>query len=115
MRAGRIARRAIPSPWRLSRGSVVPQDRNQVRWELARRDARQQHRGPGPLAEVEICGQVAEGAVPLTHVRSRVWPAIALTEPPPSEKVILDELQVRVEAEGLVVDVSRPRVRADDQ
>ena len=69
---------------------------------------------PRRLAEVELLADVAEDARRLAHVGTGIRPAVGgRIEPLPAEKDVLDELQVRVVAEDLMVDVARLRVWAD--
>jgi hypothetical protein len=59
--------------------------------------------------------EVAEHPFVLADVGTRVRaPVGARIEAGAAEEVVLDELQVRVEAQHLVVDVAALRVRADD-
>ena len=68
------------------------------------------------LVEVEVLREVAEDRHVLPHVRARIGPAVgARVEALAVEEEVLDELEVRVEAERLVVDVAALRVRADDE
>ena len=69
---------------------------------------RQDLRRPGLLVEVEVGEQVAEQRVRLAHVGPRVGASVGRgVEPLAAEEVVLDELDVRVVAEDLVVDVAR--------
>ena len=66
------------------------------------------------LREVEVSSEVAQFGVGLTHVRSRVGPAVCGgVESLATQKVILDELQIGVMAEELMVDVASSRIGAD--
>src|SRR6478672_10514183 len=77
---------------------------------------RQEQRSPRRLGEVEVLSQVAEDLHVLAHGRPRVGPAVGLrVQALPVEEVVLDELQVRVEAQGLVVDEAPLRIRADHE
>src|SRR4051794_37191250 len=68
------------------------------------------------LMEVEVTGEVAEDLSVLPDVRPAVGAAVGLrVEPLAVDEVVLDELEVRVEAEGLVVDEPAPRKRADHE
>jgi len=74
------------------------------------------YRGAGRLVEVEVVGQVAEDLRLFTDIRPRVGPSVARrVETLAVEEVVFDELVVRVEAQRLVIDIARLRVRADDQ
>jgi hypothetical protein len=61
------------------------------------------------LVEVEIGGQVAEDPAVLTDIGARIGAAVRLrVEPRSVQEVVLDELVVGVERQGLVIDVTRP-------
>src|SRR6516164_8182009 len=76
----------------------------------------EQHRGPGRLAEVEVREQVAEDRGVLADVAARVGTPVGRgVQPGPAQEIVLDELVVRVEGQGLVVDVARLGVGRDDQ
>ena len=63
---------------------------------------------PRRLVEVELLREVAEDRHVLPDVRARIGPAVgARVEALAVEEEVLDELEVRVEAEGLVIDVAR--------
>ena len=62
------------------------------------------------LAEVEVGPQVTQDGDVLPHVRTRIAPAIGRRiDARTTQEVVLDELQVGIEAERLVVDVALPR------
>src|SRR5690348_17617231 len=74
----------------------------------------EQQRTPRLLVEVEVPAEVAQDRLVLADVRTAVGPAVGPgVDPPAAEEVVLDELEVRVEAGDLVDDVAAPRVRAD--
>src|SRR5712691_9888167 len=80
------------------------------------RTGRQHERRPGRLREVEIREQVAEAGCVLPHGRARIRATVELrVESRAPEEVVLDELQIRVEAQHLMVDVALLRVRADHE
>src|SRR5207248_11276483 len=82
-------------------------------FELPRRTKREEERRPRLLVEVEVLREIAEDRLVLADVRATVGAAVGLgIEPPATEEVVLDELEVGVEAEGLVVDVALLRVGA---
>ena len=59
------------------------------------------------LGEVEVVGEVAEDAFVLANVGPWVWSPVGFrVEALAVEEVVLDELDVGVEAETLVVDVA---------
>jgi hypothetical protein len=68
---------------------------------------RQRQRWPCRLVEVEVAREVAEDRDVLTDGRSRIVPTIGRgIEALASEEVVFDELQVRVEAQRLIVGES---------
>ena len=71
----------------------------------------QQLRWTWRLTEVEVRGEVPKAACALAHVWSRVRASVGTRiEAPAFQEVILDELQVRIETQGLMIDVtSAPR------
>ncbi len=67
--------------------------------------AGQDQRRPWALAEVEVGGEVAELGAVLAHVGSGVGASVGCgVDPLAAEEVVFDELQVRVEAQCLMVD-----------
>src|SRR5437763_1272133 len=71
---------------------------------------------PRLLRKVEVCRQIAKRGERLSHRRPWIGaPVAARIKPGTAEKVVLDELGVRVEAQDLVVDEPATRVRTDDQ
>src|SRR3954451_360549 len=69
-------------------------------------------RRPRRLRKVELVAQVAESRHLLAHWWGRVQAGVGLRiEPLAAEEVVLDELQVRVEAQRLMVDGAALRVR----
>src|SRR5437762_12521143 len=71
---------------------------------------------PWLLPEVEVPRQVAEDGRPLPYVGPRIRPPVRpRIEPPALQEVVLDELDVRVEAKRLVVDQPAACVGADHQ
>src|SRR3954447_3025257 len=108
-RSGRLSSR-----WRS--GSAAKAYRPGSRRTARSRKRLQQQRPPRPLREVEVVPQVAEQLGVLADGRARVGAAVRpRVEPRAAEEVVLDELQVRVEAQRLVVDDAAPRVRADHE
>src|SRR5206468_1868648 len=86
-----------------------------ARAHLARVQGKEE-RAPRPLPEVEVLDEVAEDLFVLADVGAAVWAAVGLrVEAAPAEEVVLDELEVRVEAQRLVVDVAPPGVGADHE
>src|SRR5439155_10805228 len=78
-----------------------------ARGERRGRMHRQQEGRPRRLAEVEVGREVAEDRDAFAHVGSWVGtPVGAWVQPLAAEEVVLDELHVGVEAQGLVVDVT---------
>src|SRR5258707_398716 len=74
----------------------------------------QDHRSTRRLVEVEIGHEVAEYRDVLTHGRARVRPPVGFRiEPLAAEEDVFDEFDIRVEAQGLVVDVAALGVGAD--
>ena len=70
----------------------------------------------GLLVEVEVVGEVAEGLMfSRTSGRESGRPSVRGSRRCPCEEVVLDELEVGVEAEDLVVDVALPGVGADHE
>ena len=66
--------------------------------------------------EVEVREQVAEDLRVLADVGPRVGTAVgARVQPGAAQEVVLDELEIRVEAQRLVVDVAALRIRADHE
>src|SRR5205085_8534366 len=66
---------------------------------------RQEERAPRLLPEVEVLDEIAEDLRVLADVGATVRPPVGLRVDAPSvQEVVLDELEVGVEAEGLVVD-----------
>src|SRR5207245_6963387 len=77
---------------------------------------RQDHRRPGRLAEVEVTGQASQDGDVFAHGRPRIGAAVGQrVQPLATQEDVLDELDISVEAEGLVVDVVLLRIGADDQ
>src|SRR5438876_346135 len=75
---------------------------------------RQWLRSPGSLGEVEIGAQVAQHRGVLTHAGSRIrTPVGARIEALATQEVILDELDIGIEAQLLVVDVAMLGLGAD--
>src|SRR5438128_1284375 len=73
------------------------------------------HRLARLLRKVEVLREVAEPARVLAHVGSRIGPPVRFgIDALASEEVILDELEISIEAQRLVVDVALLGVRADD-
>src|SRR6478672_2497652 len=73
------------------------------------------HRSPWLLVEVEITDEVAKHRHVLAHRGPRIRAAVSRrVEPLPSDEVVLDELGVGVETQGLVVDVAPARIWRDD-
>src|SRR5438552_5258437 len=67
------------------------------------------------LVEVEVEGEIAEDARVLTNVHSRVRASVgSWVEPLTIEKVILNELVIGVEGQGLMVDKPSPGIGTDD-
>src|SRR5579884_2675105 len=82
--------------------------------DSAVRIGRQDHRRERLLPEVEVAYEVAEQPLVLADVGARVGTAVRpRIQTLAAEEVVLDELQVRVEAVHVVVDVAAPRIRAD--
>ncbi len=74
----------------------------------------QDHRLPRRPGEVELLRQVAEDRLVLPHVGSGIGSAVGRgVEALAVEEAVLDELEVRVEAQRLVIDVALLRVRTD--
>src|SRR5436309_14680478 len=93
----------------------VTDSRDDRRWARGRMK-RQEHRWPRRLAEVEVRGDVAELWSALGHEGPRVGPAVVGgVQPRALEKVVLDELEVRIERERLMVDVALTGVGTDHQ
>src|SRR5437762_2229755 len=66
------------------------------------------------LVEIEIRPEIAEYRDVLTHVRAGVGPPVGFRiEPLAAEGHVFDEFDIRVEAQGLVVDVAALGVGAD--
>jgi len=73
------------------------------------------HRPSWLLVEVEITDEVSKYRRVLAHSGPRVRaPVGRRVESLPSDEVVLDELRVGVETQGLVVDVAPARIRRDD-
>ena len=84
------------------------------RGERRDRMHRQQHRRARRLVEVEVGGQVAEDPLVLANVGARVGAAVGLgIDATTAEEIVFDELGVRVEAQGLMIDVAALGVGAD--
>src|SRR5207247_1479122 len=80
------------------------------------RPQRQIERRTRGLREVEVAPEVAEDLRALPHVGPWVGPAVGRrVDALPVEEVVLNELQIRIEAQNLMVDVSALRVRADHE
>src|SRR3954454_2384089 len=104
-------RRVIPPP-----SMAADCDRSPLLSALAAGAGVQDQRTPRRLAEVELAPEVAELLGVLPDVGARVGAAIGgRVQPLAAEEVVLDELQVRVEAQRLVVDLALTGVRADEQ
>src|SRR5436309_2345053 len=95
--------------------------RRQV-WPRQGRRARNVRRPEGKqqpsrvLLEIEVPPEVAQPPRPFAHAGARVRsPVSTRVEALAAKEIVLDELQVGVEAQRLVVDVAPPRVRADHQ
>jgi hypothetical protein len=68
------------------------------------------------LREVEVAREIAQQLQVLPHERTGVGASVgSRVDARAAEEVVLDELQVRIEAQRLVVDVPPPRVRADHE
>src|SRR5215472_13270681 len=68
------------------------------------------------LCEIEIRSQIAELRRVLTDIGPRIRTPVRLRiDARAVQEVVLDEFHVRVEAQGLMIDVALPRVRADDK
>jgi hypothetical protein len=74
---------------------------------------RQDHWLPGLLREVEVLREVTKLGNGFAAIGTRVWPAVRFRiDSLAAKDVVLDELQVRVEAQRLVVDVALLRRRS---
>src|SRR5579862_1953872 len=81
-----------------------------------RRMEREDQRRPRLPGEVEVAHEVTEDGLALADVGPRVGPAVGLrVEALTAEEIVLDELEVGVEAERLVVDVAAAGVGADHE
>src|SRR5260370_16097479 len=68
------------------------------------------------LLEIEVLAQVAQDLGPLAHVRAGIGTAIgSRVQALAGQEVVLDELQVRVEAQRLMIDIAGARVRTDHE
>src|SRR5689334_7095251 len=66
------------------------------------------------LGEVEVVAQIAQERGIFAHVWSRIGTTIARgVDALPIQKVVFDELVVRVEAQGLMVNVALFGIRTD--
>src|SRR5437870_5355228 len=73
-------------------------------------------RVPRLLREVEVLDEIAEDRRVLAYVWARVGPSVgSWIEPLSVQEVVLDELDVRVEAQRLVVDEASPCIGADHE
>src|SRR5215510_2606747 len=74
----------------------------------------QDHRLSRLQVEIELVGEVAEDGDFLTDRRTRVRPPVGRRiEALPAEEPVLDQLQVRIERQRLMVDVSLACVGTD--
>src|SRR5271166_6200574 len=70
--------------------------------------------GPRWRREVEIPREIAQPGGVFTHRGARIWPSIgAGVEALSVEEVVLDELEIGIEAQPLVVDVAAAGIGAD--
>src|SRR5947199_7372957 len=68
------------------------------------------------LIEVEIGLEITEMLGILPNIGPRIRAAVVLrVDALRREEIVLDELEIGVEAQRLVVDVTLPRIRADHQ
>jgi hypothetical protein len=71
---------------------------------------------PAAAGRVELGREVSEDGRVLAHVWAWVGTTVRKrVDAGSSEEVVLDELQIRVEAQGLVIDVTVAGVRADHE
>src|SRR5581483_6985938 len=81
---------------------------------LARRPLRprlEQERRARRLREVEVPAQIAQDAHVLAHRRPRIRPPVRpRIQPLPTQEVVLHELQIRIEAQRLMIHVALPRI-----
>lgn len=77
---------------------------------------RQHQRRSGYLGEVEVVDQVAKLGHVFPHVRTGVRPSVSLrVKSLTMQEIVLDKLEIGVEAQRLVVDITAFRVRTDDK
>src|SRR4051794_38045718 len=114
----------LPQTGQIREPAALRKTRNRIEVRLRHRhgarrvlDGRfQHHRLAWRLVEVEVAAQGAEAVRGFTHRRARVGSAVvSRVEALSPEEVVLDELEIRVEAERLMVHVALPRVRADHE
>ena len=88
---------------------------NRALMQVSLRVHRQMQWRPRCLRKVKVFAQVAQQRRILTHVRPRVSPPVSgRIQPLAASEIILDEFDVRVEAESLVIDEALARIRADN-
>src|SRR5262245_29980706 len=112
------------SSWSLATGAATPARLPAALLQKVRpgpvlekaRLARQHHRRPRSLLEVEVGDEVAEQRRVLANGRTWIGTAVSgRIQPLAFEKVVLDELRIGVEAQDLVVYEAASRVRRDDE
>src|SRR5690349_22690053 len=76
---------------------------------------REDERRTRRLIEIELAREVTEDRDVLANRRARVGPAVGRgIEALAAQEIVLDELEIRIEAERLMVDVAALGIGADD-